>query len=308
MDKNKRLQAIPKYSIDRIGAKSELATRGLRELGLLKDEKHFTIIYVCQFCGRLINYASTPCIFCGNFPKTKREVLIAHALSSTSLEMSHLIAVSKAVKNKEDLEIIIANLRQLVDDILKNENKFPIYKTFFRLMDDLVNEDEHLKNKRQEILNRSKVICERCGQEIKIADIPCLNCATLAKRQGAEPRSLPNTLTPTQKWIVAVNSLLTFIENDVDMGENEKAIFELIFVSVYILNQLVEGKGLPDQNLKNHWKDWLRKSHYFGSYRVKGAVEIVGNKVTIEAEENQSDEGAILTMALGTNLSYLLKS
>ena len=62
---DKKIIKSPYYSIDRIGAKSDLATRGLHELGLLKDEKHFTIIYVCQFCGRLINYSSTPCIFCG---------------------------------------------------------------------------------------------------------------------------------------------------------------------------------------------------------------------------------------------------
>ena len=71
MDNDKKIIKSPYYSIDRIGAKSDLATRGLHELGLLKDEKHFTIIYVCQFCGRLINYSSTPYIFCGDYPKTK---------------------------------------------------------------------------------------------------------------------------------------------------------------------------------------------------------------------------------------------
>ena len=40
MDKDKQIQKIPKYSINRIAAKSALATRGLRELGLLKDKKH----------------------------------------------------------------------------------------------------------------------------------------------------------------------------------------------------------------------------------------------------------------------------
>ena len=118
MDNDKKIIKSPYYSIDRIGAKSDLATRGLHELGLLKDEKHFTIIYVCQFCGRLINYSSTPCIFCCDYPKTKREVIIAQALSNNSLEIGHLLTLSKAVKNKEDLELIISNLRELIDEIL----------------------------------------------------------------------------------------------------------------------------------------------------------------------------------------------
>lgn len=309
MDKDKRLQKIPKYSIDKIGAKSDLATRGLRELGLLKDEKHFTIIYVCQFCGRLINYSSTPCIFCGDYPKTKREVLIAQALSSNSLEMAHLLAVSKAVKNKEDLEIIIANLRHLIDDVLENEDQYPIYKMLFRLMDDLINDEAYTKTKKVEILKRSKVICEKCGQPITIAGLPCLNCAGHAKQQGTNPKTLASTLTPKQKWTVALNGFLLFVENNLDMGENEKVLDELIFVSVCIINQLIEKEEMPERDLKNHWKDLLRKAHYFGSYVVKGAVEIEGGKVTIEAEEdNQNDEENFITIALGSNLSYLLKS
>ena len=309
MDKDKRLQKISKYSIDKIGAKSDLATRGLRELGLLKDEKHFTIIYVCQFCGRLINYSSTPCIFCGDYPKTKREVLVAQALSSNSLEMTHLLAISKAVKNKEDLEIIIANLRHLIDNVLENEDQYPIYKMLFRLMDNLISDEAYTKTKKLEILKRSKIICEKCGQLVAIADLPCLNCAGHAKQQGTDPKTLTSALTPNQKWIVALNGFLLFVENNLDMGENEKVIDDLIFVSVYIINQLIEKEEMPERDLKNHWKDLLRKAHYFGSYAVKGAVEIENDKVTIEAEEdNQNDEENFITIALGSNLSYLLKS
>lgn len=309
MDKDKRLQKIPKYSIDKIGAKSDLATRGLRELGLLKDEKRFTIIYVCQFCGRLINYSSTPCIFCGDYPKTKREVLIAQALSSNSLEMTHLLTISKAVKNKEDLEIIIANLRHLIDDVLENEGQYPIYKVLFRLMDNLISDEAYTKTKKIEILKRSKIVCEKCGQLVAIADLPCLNCAGHAKQQGADPKTLTSALTPNQKWIVALNDFLLFVENNLDMGENEKVLDELIFVSVYIINQLIEKEEMPERDLKNHWKDLLREAHYFGSYAVKGAVEIENDKVTIEAEEdNQNDEENFITIALGSNLSYLLKS
>lgn len=309
MDKDKRLQKIPKYSIDKIGAKSDLATRGLRELGLLKDDKHFTIIYVCQFCGRLINYSSTPCIFCGDYPKTKREVLVAQALSSNSLEMTHLLTISKAVKNKEDLEIIIANLRHLIDDVLENEDQYPIYKVLFRLMDNLISDEAYTKTKKIEILKRSKIVCEKCGQPVAIADLPCLNCAGHAKRQGTDPKTLTSTLTPNQKWTVALNGFLLFVENHLDMGENEKVLDELIFVSVYIINQLIEKEEMPERDLKNHWKNLLRKAHYFGSYTVKGAVEIENDKVTIEAEEdNQNDEENFITIALGSNLSYLLKS
>ncbi|GDX62387.1 hypothetical protein LBMAG33_6970 [Candidatus Levyibacteriota bacterium] len=311
MDKDKRLQKIPKYSIDKIGAKSDLATRGLRELGLLKDEKHFTIIYVCQFCGRLINYSSTPCIFCGDYPKTKREVLVAQALSSNSLEMAHLLAVSKAVKNKEDLEIIIANLRHLVDDVLENENKYPHYKIFFLLANDLRENDDALKDKTIEQIKRSGVLCKKCGQPIHMADLPCLYCSVHAKRDGKNIETIKlmsNNLSETEKWTVALNNFLLFVENHLDMGENEKALDELIFVSVYIINRLIEKTELPEPDLKSHWKDLLHKAHYFGSYAIKGAVEIKSNKVDMEVEPERTPEEEFAIMSLGSNLAYLLKS
>ena len=311
MDKDKRLQKIPQYSIDKIGAKSDLATRGLRELGLLKDEKHFTIIYVCQFCGRLINYSSTPCIFCGDYPKTKREVLVAQALSSNSLEMTHLLTISKAIKNKEDLEIIIANLRHLVDDVLENEDKYPQYESFFLLLNILQGDRISLNEKAANQLKRSRILCKKCGQLVHMADSPCLYCGVNEKRSGKSIEAIklmPDNLSEAQKWIVALNNFLLFVENHLDMGENEKALDELIFISVYIINRLIEKAELPEPGLKSHWKDLLHKAHYFGSYGIKGAVEIKSNKVDMEVEPERTPEEEFALMTLGSNLTYLLKS
>lgn len=311
MDKDKRLQKIPKYSIDKIGAKSDLATRGLRELGLLKDEKHFTIIHVCQFCGRLINYFSTPCIFCGDYPKTRREVLVAYALSSNSLEVLHLLAISKAVKNKEDLEIIIANLRHLIDDVLEDEKKYPHLRTLFLLPNLVLENADAWRDKTIEQIKRSKILCSKCGQPIHMADSPCLYCGVHAKRNGnsiEDIKLMTNNLSEVEKWTVAFNNFLLFVENHLDMGENEKALDELIFVSVYIINRLIEKTELPEPDLKSHWKNLLHKAHYFGSYGIKGAVEIKSNKVDMEVEPERTPEGEFAIMSLGSNLAYLLKS
>lgn len=307
MGNNKQIQKISEYSIDRIKATSDLAMRGLQELGLLKDEKHFTIIYVCQFCGRLINYSLTPCIFCGNFPITKREVVIAQALSSESMKINWLLGVSKAVKDKEDLEIVIANLRQLIDDVLENEERHPLYEVAFSLMDHIANDESCNKNKQSEIIKRSKILCRECKQEISFADLPCAYCGVRAQQQGREAKTLKSELSVIEKWIVAINNFLLFIENYLDMGENEKAMDELIFVSVYIINNLIEKDDLPEVGLKKLWKDLLNEVHYFGSYAVKGAVEINQNKVDMEAEPDITPEGKFTIMSLGLNLSYLLK-
>ncbi len=297
MGKDKQIQKIPKYSIDNISVKSDLATRGLRELGLLKDEKHFTIIYVCQFCGRLINYSSTPCIFCGDYPKTRREVLIAQALSSNSLEMAHLLAVSKAVKNKEDLEIVIANLRQLAEDVLENEDQYPIYRMLFRLMEDLIGNKDYQVLKGNEFKKHSQIACKRCGYKIYIALEPCLRCKN-------------ETLSKNEKWIVALNSFLQFVEDHLTWGENEKPLEELIFISVYIINRLIEKDELPEKDLKNIWKSNLREAYAFGGEGVKGGIQIDDGKISVfvESDKKQTDKENLITNLLCLNVIYLLKS
>lgn len=310
MDKDKQIQKIPKYSIDKIGTKSELATRGLRELGLLKDKKHFTIIYVCQFCGRLINYSSTPCIFCGDYPKTRREVIIAQALSSESLDVGQLLAVSKMIKDKDDLEIGISNLRHLTDEILQDPDQFPIYQRLFRLTD-LILTNRDLPSDGEFLSSKTKIECKKCGNKIIFADTACLFCATYAERAGKNPREITNDLTVIEKYIVALNDVLMFVENDLDFTDNQDSTEELIFVSVFMLNRLVEKDELPDLDLKNYWRELLSQSSYFGSNRnLHGGVDIDSNgkiSMVFEKGHDENQEAQLEMLSLVANISYIAK-
>ena len=269
----------------------------MHELGLLKDEKHFTIIYVCQFCGRLINYSSTPCIFCCDYPKTKREVIIAQALSSNSLEIGQLLTLSKAIKNKEDLELIISNLRELIDEILDNPEKFPIYKVLFHLMEDFVANQDYQVQKGDEFKKHSQIAYKKCGYKIYIALGPCLKCKN-------------ETLSKNEKWIVALNTFLQFIEDHLTWGENEKPLEELIFISVYIINRLIEKDELPEKDLNNIWENNLQEAHVFGVKEVKGGIQIDDDKVSVfvESDKKQTEEENLITNLLCLNTIYMLKS
>lgn len=306
MDKDRQIQKIPKYSINRIAAKSALATRGLRELGLLKDKKHFTIIYVCQFCGRLINYSSTPCIFCGNFPKTKKGVIIAQALSSESMEIDSLLAVSKAVKDGEDLEITIANLRNLIDEILENPSEFKNYPPLFKLTELLLNNPD-LNDRAEEIAKKTKMFCNSCGNKIILADKPCFYC-TVGKDES--DKEIENNLTPLQKNIVALNGFLLFAENYLDFSNDRDAMTELIFVSVYILNRLLEKDELPNTELKKYWRGLLLQSEYFGSEKtLNAAVEVDSNgKLSMAFTKDKITKEALNEMIrVVENVLYFLK-
>jgi len=310
MDKDKQIQKIQIRSIEKLGKKSDLAMRGLRALGFVKDKKHFTIIYPCQFCGRLINYALTPCIFCGNYPKSGREGVIAYLLSSNGLEFDDLMKISKAIKDKFDLELLISNFRELIDEILKNKRGQPEYKLLFRMVEDSINNKERQRVVGLEYVKRSHIVCDRCGQEITGADLPCIHC--FSQQQGVEKPFPPNNLSITEKWIVATNNLLLFTENHLSNTDNVEGLEELIFVSVYIINRLIEKNELPDDNLKSLWRDLFRKTKsfytHFGGEIAKGSIRIENDKIKIEALESCTGEEEFTIMAFGHNLSYLLKS
>lgn len=309
MSEDKEIQKRPEYSIDSLKAKSYLASRGLRELGLLKDKKHFTIIYVCQFCGRLINFALTPCIFCGQYPKSKREVITVDALSSNSLEMEHLLALSKSVKNKEDLELIIPNLRELADDILEHESKYPIYQMMFTVVDELTdNVYYRFDEQSKELPRRSRITCQKCGQDIVMAALPCLICALEAEQQGKGIGSLTNELDEVQKCTVCLNCFLSFTEDYLAEAENKVNLEELVFVSVYIINRLVEKKELPEADLWNYWKGLLINTRYFGSKGGDLGIEINGDGVTYYHAPDVDKKREFVGMSLASNLDYLLKS
>lgn len=60
MSKDRRLQKIPKFPIDKIGTKSELANRGLKELKIIEDEEK------CRYCGEPVDILDSTevCSFC----------------------------------------------------------------------------------------------------------------------------------------------------------------------------------------------------------------------------------------------------
>ncbi|QQR82487.1 hypothetical protein IPJ70_04400 [Candidatus Campbellbacteria bacterium] len=260
MNKDKSLQKIPEYSLDKIITKSDLATRGMRELGLLKNKKHYTIIYVCQFCGKLINYSSTPCIYCGKFPKTKREVVIAQALSSESMSIGDQLYTSSLVKRGEDLEIAIDKLREIIDRITEQKEPEQPYKMLFAIsadMADRTNRDERT----QRIIAMTTPQCLVCEKRIAFLRDKCDKCGT--------------DFSDVQKVVLAIRQILEFIEIFLDDdGEDEESLEELIFVLVYTINRAVENDEYPDQEQFKYIYELLHKTRYLITRRQGVGVEI----------------------------------
>jgi len=311
MDKDKQIQKVKIQPVQKLKENSNLVSRSLKALNLIKSKKHFTIIYPCQFCGRFINYVFTPCLFCGNYPKNEREAVIAHLLCSNGYDkFDDLLKISRAIKDHYDLELLISNFRELSDEIITNKKKRSEIVTHFPMVNDPIANREIMESTRNDYLMHSKIVCQKCGVKLLLADGQCYNCALL-NQQDNNYRIPNNNLAPVQKWIVAMDNFLGFIENYLSNVDCNEGLEEIVFISVYIINRLVEKNDLPEDNISSLWKDSLQKTKvfytHFGGDAAKGAVRIDGDKVKIEVLESCSGYEELVIRAFGHNLSYLLK-
>lgn len=311
MDKDKQIQKIKIHSVQKLEEKSNLVSRALEALNLIKSKKRFTLIYPCQFCGKFINYAFTPCLFCGNYPKNEREAVTASLLCSNGYDkFDDLLKISRAIKDRYDLDLLLSNFRELRDEILTNKKKRKEFEMYFRMVKNSIANRASMEAKRIDYLMRSNILCRKCGSKLLLADIQCYNCALL-NQQDSSYRIPENDLAPVQKWIVAVDNVLNFIENYLSKVDDKDGLEEIVFISVYIINRLVEKNELPGNNIRNLWRDSLRKTKvfytHFGGNTAKGAIEIDGDKVEMKVLKSCSAHEEVVIMAFGHNLSYLLK-
>jgi len=126
-------------------------------------------------------------------------------------------------------------------------------------------------------------------------------------------KKLENNLTPLQKNIIALNGFLLFAENYLDFSNDKDATTELIFVSIYALNRLLEKDELPNMDLKKYWRDLLLRSEYFGSEKTLNAgieIDSTGKpSIVMGSEKDKVSSKALSEMIrLVENILYFLKS
>jgi hypothetical protein len=311
MDKDKQIRKIKILTVQKLEENSNLVLRSLEALKLIKRKKRFTIIYPCQFCGRFVNYAFTPCLFCGNYPKNEQEAATAYLLSSNGYEkFDNLLMISRAIKDRYDLDLLLSNFRELRDEILTDKEKRKEFEPYFLMVKNSIANRASMEAKRIDYPMRSNILCRKCGSKLLLADTQCYNCALLNQQNG-NYRIPENNLAPVQKWIVAMGNLLNFIENYLSNVDDKEGLEEIVFISVYIINRLVEKNELPGKNIRNLWRDSLRKTKvfytHFGGDTAKGVIRIDDDKVKMEVLESCSGYEEVVIRAFGHNLSYLLK-
>jgi len=254
---------------------------------LSKEQGYFTKIYVCQFCGRLINYFTKPCIFCGDYPKQKFQICASYTLSSQSFTIPRLIMISREFKSGRPIDDIIPNIVDKNLELLRSKS-FEKYLNDFKEFID--------KGKNKKVFSIDKIQCVNCGQNVIASYIEeCTSC------------NAKINLDKIKKLILAVNNFLWMIEERIEIPDDEN-YYELVCFLVYTMEHLLNKRETikPDERLYFKRVLWEVKS-LFDKNRG-GCIGIDKPLEIYIIREDQLEDTETYIQHLGAELTYLIEN
>lgn len=291
MRNNGQIQRRTTYAIEVFSQKTYLVRRGLEDLSITKklNPDWESTYFICQFCGRIIDWPYRACIFCGKCPYTKKEVITAWNLSNRSFDLKDLLKMSKIIKNGIDLELSTPRFREMIDSSLECEPKNSSDRddrAFFQLVS---------YRKWAEAAKFTGVSCPVCGTLMTIAEYCFVHTD---QTHDARMR-----LTKKENFITALNNILLFIEDSPDFVISDEDINKFISQSINMLaynkntNEEDSSRNYPWENpetsrnklysldsrvVKEYLKVLLRKigsfSNGVGVVQVKMCTAILGSR------------------------------
>jgi hypothetical protein len=90
--------------------------------GSREQMEHWLIVYACQQCGRLTEYISTPCMFCGWQPKTIEEVSRSGRLSTQWFSLWELLGIGRGIITGRKATEVVSNLAESAASSMTNPN------------------------------------------------------------------------------------------------------------------------------------------------------------------------------------------
>jgi len=192
--------------------------------------KHYTQVYCCQNCGRLINFITMPCPHCNWSPTTIELMAQSMVLTFPYFKIPALLMISREFKNKRPATDIVLNLNQQAEKILSD-----IRPSVVKLLN-LLNKTEHKNHRKISVIRH----CLECGKNIFFSNADtCHNCG--------EPVNWPEIV----RLMVCIDNLLFLFENRIEVSDSEHES-ELVCVMVAMLNDLLRNQVVPNEQNRQY--------------------------------------------------------
>jgi hypothetical protein len=227
------------------------------------------IIYACHHCGRLIEYISVPCMYCGGQPLTITEVAQSGRLATAWFSIWDLVGIGRQIQGGRKATEVVSNLTQSAEASMANQK----YRSYV---------ESALDEAKRKLADRffyylNVANCPNCGTSIPRHDPFVANCTKChVKLRISPPMQLLNCLARTS---------IHFQHNFAGERTDEFDLF--IRYLVALQSKLFTRQETPSSAERNRVLEFMGS---LGKFRVVNNVGIVDmsnpRKLAVERSES----------------------
>jgi len=201
-----------------------------QEKPIKEKEKQFvsyTRVYVCQNCGRIINYVTMPCPYCEYTSANEFELASALNLSNQCFEMPALLMLSREISNGRKPVEVVVNL----EDNTKKYLNLPEERSGLKYLFKLLQQNKEKNNRNIDVIRK----CPSCGDPVSISgQDKCFNCQ--------QQLDLPEIL----RLLICMDNLLWLFEQRIEPKKGRE-FSEFVCLLVIMINDLLRKQEEPTE-------------------------------------------------------------
>jgi ribosomal protein L40E len=238
-------------------------------------------VYVCQRCGRLIEYISRPCMSCGWCPTTLLEISQSARLSRVTFSLWDLLAIGREIMAGRKVTDVVPNLAQVAAEEMADP------KSMFREEVESIAKITQGKQFDNYYYWHEAAVCESCGTYNPRQDAKtCRNCNTSLR------------LSPPLRLLMCLTRTLEHFQRNFDAPKsNESDLFIRYLVSLQ--SKLVRTQETPSPDERARLLELMTKLSGFELANGIGEIVMVDpKKISSRLHDGLSEERKPLAIAI----------
>jgi len=229
------------------------------------------VIYACQRCGRLIEYISIPCTYCGWQPTTLDEMSRSGRLSRYNFNTWKLLGIGQGIVAGRKATEVVINLAEVAAENMADPKSRKEIESVLR--------DAQQKQKDNYFCWHEAATCEHCKtfnfrQDVK----ECSKCGTLLH------------IPPPLRLLICLSRLTIHFQQNFGGPESDECDV-LIRYLIYLQNKLYRQQETPSNNERAKVLELMTKIGKFWTQQEYGYMSMVDpQNITYELSSKLPEE------------------
>jgi hypothetical protein len=214
------------------------------------------VIYVCQTCGRPIEYISIPCMYCGWHPTTLEEISRSGRLSSYIFSTWDLLGIGRGIAGRRKATEVVTNLAEVAAEHMADP------QSDYRKEIESVFQATQQKLKDDYFFSHHAAICEDCNTFNYHQDVKeCGKCQVSLYRP------------PPLRLQICLSRLAIHFQHNFGGPESNECDVLIRYI-IYLHNKLYRQQDTPSNNERAKVLELMTKIGKFWTNKEYGYISI----------------------------------